>query len=142
MVEIRFHGRFGQPVAKLAAAIAMYALDKGIHVQLFNSFTAVRPGGPMYTLVRIDAAPIRQRSANGTNPDIVVVLDNSLFLVADVTKGLKPDGTVMALGTDKSALGKKAELFSFVALDKFCKGQSIDEINAGLISCLKNLKVF
>ena len=142
MQEIRLHGRFGQPVAKLAAAIAKHAMDKGWHVQAFNSFATVRPGGPMYTVVKTDAAPIRERSANNTKPDIVVVLDNSLFSAVDVTKGLKPGGKVMALGIDSSVLGNKAESYTFVALDEFLKGQSIGEIEAGLISSLEGLQVF
>jgi pyruvate ferredoxin oxidoreductase gamma subunit len=142
MREIRLHGRFGQPVAKLASAIAKYAQEHGKHVQMFNAFAAVRPGGPMYAVVRTDDAPIRERSANNVKPDIVVVLDNSLFGVVDVTKGLKSGGTVMALGVDKSALGDKAGQFSFVALDSFLKSRSIGDVEAGLISSLKNHQVF
>lgn len=137
MKEIRLHGRFGQPVAKLAAAIAKYAADKGHHVQVFNSFAAVRPGGPMYTVVRTDAAPIRERSANNTKPDAVVVLDNSLFSAVDVVKGLKPGGAVMALGVDKSVMGDKAGNVTFVALDAFLKGEGMAEIETGLITCLE-----
>lgn len=136
------HGRFGQPVGKLAAAVAKYAMDHGKHVQMFNAFAAVRPGGPMYAVVRTDAAPIRERSANNVNPDIVVVLDNSLFEAADVTKGLKPGGTVMALGVDKSALGDKAGQYAFVALDPYLKSRSSSDVEAGLIAALESQQVF
>lgn len=140
MREIRLHGRFGQPVAKLASAIAKKAMGNGKHVQVANAFAPFRPGGPMNVVIRTDAAPIRERSATNTKPDIVVVLDNSLFSSTDVTKGLKKGGTVMALGADKNALGDKSAQFSFVALDPFIKGRSSNEIEAGLINGLESQK--
>ena len=94
MKEVRVHGRFGQPVGKLVAALSRHAGQKGKHVQIFNCFAAYRPGGPMYTVLRTAEESVRQRSANNTCPDVVVVLDNSLFASQDVTKGLKPGGTV------------------------------------------------
>jgi pyruvate ferredoxin oxidoreductase gamma subunit len=138
MCEIRLLGRFGQPVAKLASAIAKKAMANGKHVQVANAFAPFRPGGPMNVVIRTDAAPIRERAATNTKPDIVVVLDNSLFSSTDVTKGLKKGGTVMALGVDSSVLGEKAAQFSFVALDSFMKGRGIAEIEAGLISSLES----
>jgi len=137
-MEIRLHGRFGQPVAKLASAIAKKAMGNGKHVQIANAFAPFRPGGPMNVVIRTDAAPIRERAANNTKPDIVVVLDNSLFSSVDVTKGLKKGGTVMALGADKNVLGEKGTQFSFVALDSFIRGRSSNEIEAGLISSLEH----
>ena len=137
-MEIRLHGRFGQPVAKLASAIAKKAMGNGKHVQIANAFAPFRPGGPMNIVIRTDAAPIRERAANNTKPDIVVVLDNSLFSSVDVTKGLKKGGTVMALGADKNVLGEKGAQFSFVALDSFIRGRSSNEIEAGLISSLEH----
>jgi len=138
MCEIRLLGRFGQPVARLASAIAKKAMANGKHVQVANAFAPFRPGGPMNVVIRTDAAPIRERSATNTKPDIVVVLDNSLFSSTDVTKGLKKGGTVMALDVDSSVLGEKAAQFSFVALDSFMKGRGIAEIEAGLISSLES----
>lgn len=140
MCEIRLHGRFGQPVAKLATAIAKKAMANGKHVQIANAFGAFRPGGPMTVVIRTDDAPIRERSANNTKPDIVVVLDNSLFPSVDVTKGLKTGGTVMALGVDRTVLGNKAGQFSFVAMDTFVKSRVASEVEAGVISSLEDQK--
>ena len=117
MTEIRFHGRFGQPVGKLVRALGKYALSQGKNVQVFDAFAAVRPGAPMYSILRISDESIRERSANNTRPDMVVVLDNSVFGVADVTKGLKSSGQVMALGVGEVVLGDKAKSFRFVPLD-------------------------
>ena len=138
MSEIRLHGRFGQPVAKLASAIAKKAMANGKHVQVANAFAPFRPGGPMNVVIRTDAAPIRERAANNTKPDIVVVLDNSLFPATDVTKGLKKGGKVMALGVDSSVLGEKAGQFTFVALDSFIKGRSGQEVEEGVIIGLES----
>jgi len=117
MTEIRFHGRFGQPVGKLVRALGKYALSQGKNVQVFDSFAAFRPGAPMYSILRISNQPIRVRSSNNTRPDMVIVLDNSLFGVTDVTKGLKSSGQVMASGVGEEILGNQALDFQFVPLD-------------------------
>jgi len=127
-------------MAKLASAIAKKAMGNGKHVQVANAFAPFRPGGPMNVVIRTDTAPIRERAANNTKPDIVVVLDNSLFASVDVTKGLKKGGTVMALGADKSVLGEKSSQFVFVAMDPFFNGRSGADIEAGLISSLESQK--
>lgn len=117
MTEIRFRGRFGQPVGKLVRALGQYALSQGKNVQVFDSFAAYRPGAPMYSILRISNEFIRERSANNTRSDVVIVLDNSLFGVTDVTKGLKSSGQVMALGVSEEVLGDKAKDFRFVPLE-------------------------
>lgn len=124
MREIRFHGRFGQPVGKLTRAIGQELLQQGKHVQVFDSFAAVRPGAPMYSIIRVGDESIRKRSANNTKPDIVVVLDNSLFGVVDVTKGLKSEGKVMALGVTEKALGDVLNSFPFESLDPYFEPNS------------------
>lgn len=138
MREIRVHGRFGQPVGKLVGALGNHAMKKGLHVQIFNCFAAFRPGGPMYTVLRTAEEPIRERSANNVTPDIVVVLDNSLFASQDVTKGLKRGGVVMAQGVEGNVLGEKAEEYLFVPLDAFIEGKRMEQIEAGLIRSLES----
>ncbi|CEP68501.1 2-oxoacid:acceptor oxidoreductase, gamma subunit,pyruvate/2-ketoisovalerate [Moorella glycerini] len=113
MIEIRFHGRYGQPVAALAGKVAQAALAAGKYVQVFENFGAYRPGAPMYAVVRIDNNFIRERSANASSPDAVVVLDNSLLAVTDVTKGLQDGGMVLAMGIGPEALGEKGKKFKF-----------------------------
>lgn len=127
MTEIRFHGRFGQPVGKLVRALGKYALSQGKNVQVFDAFAAYRPGAPMYSILRISNESIRERSANNTRPDMVVVLDNSLFGVTDVTKGLKSSGQVMALGVGEEILGNQASAFRFAPLDSlFQEGANLE----------------
>lgn len=138
MREIRFHGRFGQPVGKLTREIGKELLQQGHHVQVFDSFAAVRPGAPMYSVLRVGDESIRKRSANSITPDIVVVLDNSLFEVAEVTKGLKAGGRVMALGVTENVLGDKLNSFSFTSLDPYFESNSSDLAAVflkGLVEC-------
>ncbi len=142
MREIRMHGRFGQPVGKLAAAVAKHALEQGKHVQVFNSFAAFRPGGPTFAVVRLDDGPIRRRSVSNATADVVIVLDNSLFAATDVTKGLRAGGTVMALGVDGSVLGGRAGDFAFVALDGYIRGRGLSEIEQGIINSLASQQVY
>lgn len=140
MTEVRVHGRFGQPVGKIVATLGKHAMKQGKHVQIFNSFAAYRPGGPMYTVLRTDLEPVRERSANNVSPDVVVVMDNSLFASQDVTKGLKPGGIVMAVGVSAEVLGDKAKNFLFIPLDPFVGDRSMSAVEAGLIQSLESCK--
>lgn len=122
MLELRFHGRFSQPVGKVSRTIAKQLLSEGKHIQVFDGFAAFRPGNPMDSTIRVSEDVILERSVNDTTPDVVVVLDNSLFGVTDVTKGLKSDGVVMALGVDAEVLGAKAKDVRFIRLGPDFKG--------------------
>lgn len=122
MVEIKFLGRFGQPVGKITRTLGKQLMTEGKHVQVFDGFAAFRPGNPLNSTLRVSEAIIRERSENETTPDVVVVLDNSLFGISDVTKGLKPDGVVMALGVDAEVLGAKAKNVTFIQLGSDFKG--------------------
>ncbi|NLI92148.1 MAG: pyruvate oxidoreductase [Peptococcaceae bacterium] len=122
MVELRFHGRFGQPVGKVTRTIGKQLMSEGKHVQVFDGFAAFRPGAPMNSTLRVSDSAVVERSVNNTTPDVVVVLDNSLFKVADVTSGLKTNGVVMALGVDSDVLGDKASNVRFIKLDGYVKG--------------------
>lgn len=122
MVEIKFLGRFGQPVGKITRTLGKQLMTEGKHVQVFDGFAAFRPGNPLNSTLRVSDAVIRERSENETTPDVVVVLDNSLFGISDVTKGLKTDGVVMALGVDADVLGAKAKNVTFIQLGPDFKG--------------------
>ncbi len=139
MKEIRLHGRFGQPVGDLVKKIANHALDKGYHVQAFNSFATVRPGAPTFGVIRIDSQKILQRSTSEVEADVVIVLDNSLFAVGGVLKGLKNPGMVMALGMDKDILGDQ-EAVEFQKLDCYFEGNPSD-VGGNIIKALEDLAV-
>lgn len=127
MIEVKFLGRFGQPVGKITRTIGKQLMTEGKHVQVFDGFGAFRPGNPTNSTIRISDEVIIERSENETTPDVIVVLDNSLFEVSDVTKGLKTKGVVMALGVEPEVLGEKAEQFSFIRLDSYMKKEEDTE---------------
>jgi len=95
LVEIVFHGRGGQgsvTAANLLVAAALKDGNKG--VQAFPFFGAERRGAPVRAFARISGDEIHLRSEI-YNPDIVIVLDESIMDIVDVLKGLKKDGTIL-----------------------------------------------
>jgi pyruvate ferredoxin oxidoreductase gamma subunit/2-oxoisovalerate ferredoxin oxidoreductase gamma subunit len=95
LVEICFHGRGGQgtvTAANLLAAAALQDGNKG--VQAFPLFGAERRGAPVRAFARISGDEIHLRSEI-YNPDIVIVLDESIMDIVDVLKGVKDDGKIL-----------------------------------------------
>ncbi|HEB37703.1 MAG TPA: pyruvate ferredoxin oxidoreductase [Thermoplasmatales archaeon] len=95
MIEICFHGRGGQGAVTAANILASAALKDGnIGVQAFPFFGAERRGAPVRAFARISDREINLRSEI-YNPDIVVVLDESIIGLVDVIGGLKENGTIV-----------------------------------------------
>ena len=95
LVEIVFHGRGGQGSVTAANLLVAAALDDGNKgVQAFPYFGAERRGAPVKAFARISDDEINLRSEI-YNPDIVIVLDETLMEIVDVLKGLKKDGKVL-----------------------------------------------
>jgi pyruvate ferredoxin oxidoreductase gamma subunit/2-oxoisovalerate ferredoxin oxidoreductase gamma subunit len=95
LVEICFHGRGGQgavTAANLLAAAALQDGNKG--VQAFPLFGAERRGAPVRAFARISGDEINLRSEI-YNPDIVIVLDESIMDIVDVLKGVKNEGKIL-----------------------------------------------
>src|SRR3989338_11620921 len=88
MLEIRFHGRGGQGAKTAAMMLAEAAHEEGKYVQAFPEYGAAREGAPIQVFVRISDKPIRMYF-NIKEPDIVVVLDDSLLKSVNVCSGLK-----------------------------------------------------
>ena len=102
LVEIVFHGRGGQgavTAANLLVAAALKDGNKG--VQAFPFFGAERRGAPVRAFARISEDEIHLRSEI-YNPDIVIVLDESIMDIVDVLKGLKKDGKILINTRKKS----------------------------------------
>jgi pyruvate ferredoxin oxidoreductase gamma subunit len=72
--------------------------NKGL--QAFPFFGAERRGAPVRAFARISEEEINLRSEI-YNPDIVIVLDESIMDVVDVLKGLKDDGKILINTTKK-----------------------------------------
>jgi 2-oxoacid:acceptor oxidoreductase gamma subunit (pyruvate/2-ketoisovalerate family) len=100
MVEIRFHGRGGQGAVIASKILASSLFKEGKFAQAFPAFGAERRGAPVAAFVRFDKKEITRRS-QVYEPDHVIVLDESILDVVDVTAGLKPKGWII-INTAKS----------------------------------------
>ena len=99
--EIRMHGRGGQGTVTAANLFIQAAYKHGYAgVQSIPLIGAERRGSPIRVFARIAEVPIRIHSQI-YNPDIVVVLDPSLFIKYSqvVLDGLKDDGTLILNST-------------------------------------------
>jgi 2-oxoacid:acceptor oxidoreductase gamma subunit (pyruvate/2-ketoisovalerate family) len=95
LVEIVFHGRGGQGAVTAANLLVAASLEDGNKgVQAFPFFGAERRGAPVRAFARISKDEVNLRSEI-YNPDIVIVLDETIMDVVDVLKGLKDDGKIL-----------------------------------------------
>jgi len=88
--EIIFYGRGGQGSKSAAEILAQAAFRDGKFVQAFPQFGPERSGAPTKTFVRISSSPIRTHEPI-TNPDLVVVLDETIMNSEIVTQNLDKD---------------------------------------------------
>lgn len=88
--EIIFHARGGQGAKVAAEIIAQAAVKEGKFVQAFPQFGPERSGAPTKTFVRISDKEIRTHEPV-TDPDVVVVLDETILDTETVTENLDKD---------------------------------------------------
>ncbi|MCR5591937.1 MAG: 2-oxoacid:acceptor oxidoreductase family protein [Lachnospiraceae bacterium] len=100
-IEIRWHGRGGQGAKTAALLLADVCFKTGAYVQGFPEYGPERMGAPITAFNRISDKEIRVHS-NIYNPDLVIVVDESLLASVDVTAGLKTEGAII-VNTDKTA---------------------------------------
>ena len=96
--EIIFYARGGQGAKVAAEIIAQAAVKEGKFVQAFPQFGPERSGAP--TFVRISEKEIRTHEPV-TDPDVVVVLDETIIDSEIVTKNLSRDEALI-INTKKS----------------------------------------
>jgi pyruvate ferredoxin oxidoreductase gamma subunit len=94
LVEVRWHGRGGQGVVTAGKLLAETALEAGRYFQAFPDYGPERSGAPIRAFTRLSDAPIYAHSQI-EHPDVVIVLDDSLLGVVNVTQGLKDDGLLI-----------------------------------------------
>ena len=99
-LEIRWHGRGGQGAKTAALLLADVAFKTGAYVQGFPEYGPERMGAPITAYNRISRQEIKVHS-NIYNPDLVVVVDETLLDSVDVTAGLKEEGAII-INTAKS----------------------------------------
>jgi len=98
MVEFRWHGRGGQGAWTASELLARTALDEGKYIQSFPEFGPERMGAPVTAFTRISNEPIRLHCAI-YDPDVVIVLDNTLLKSVPVTAGLNREDTSLIINS-------------------------------------------
>ncbi|MEM5812335.1 MAG: pyruvate ferredoxin oxidoreductase subunit gamma [Candidatus Aenigmatarchaeota archaeon] len=125
MIEIRFHGRGGQGAVTAAAILARAAGFDDKYAQGFPAFGVERRGAPVKAFCRISENPINTRSQI-YSPDYVVVLDQSLMNVPEITEGLKKESVIIVNGKEeKTTLKYKTHYFDATALALKVLGRDI-----------------
>ena len=109
LTEIRWHARAGQGAVTAAKVVAETALSADQYMQAMPEYGPERMGAPIKAFTRICDEPIEIHN-NIEFPNVVVVLDETLLDVIDVTEGLQSDGTLIIntcspASEVKSALG-------------------------------------
>lgn len=108
LIEIRWHARAGQGAVTASKLLAETALLKGKYIQAMPEYGPERTGAPLRAYTRISDSPIEVHN-NIVNPQIVVVLDETLLPIVDVLEGIREQGTLL-LNTTKDAHAIREEL--------------------------------
>jgi len=109
MIEFRWHGRGGQGAWTASELLARTALDEGKYIQSFPEFGPERMGAPVTAFTRISTEPIRLHCAI-YDPDVVVVLDNTLLKSVPVTAGLNDDEDILIINSPEEPVAIKERL--------------------------------
>lgn len=108
MLQIRIHARGGLGGKSLAQIIAESSLKLGNYMQAFPEYGPERAGAPIRAFVRIDNKPIRLHEPV-LNPDISIVLDETLLISGHVIEGMDNTG-ILIVNTEKT----KEEILSIL----------------------------
>ena len=93
-IEIRWHGRGGQGAVTASKLLADAALSEGFYIQAFPEYGAERMGAPVRSFNRISSEIINIH-CQISDPDIVMVLDQTLLETIDITAGIKNGGSII-----------------------------------------------
>jgi pyruvate ferredoxin oxidoreductase gamma subunit len=94
LYEIRIHARAGQGSKTMAQLIAEVAASKGYHIQAFPYFGPARSGAPMDAFVRVSKKEIKRHTPI-KNPDLLVVLDETLLMMDNICIALDPQQSLL-----------------------------------------------
>lgn len=86
--EITIIGRGGQGAKTASEVLAGTALKLDKYIQAFSEYGAERSGAPIFSYIRISDGPIQLHSGV-LNPDMIVVMDDSLISLACPTANTK-----------------------------------------------------
>ena len=107
LTEIRWHARAGQGAVTAAKVVAETALSADQYMQAMPEYGPERMGAPIKAFTRISPDPI-DIHCNIEEPDVVIVLDDTLLEVVDVTEGIADDGVVILNTCTSPEQAKKA----------------------------------
>jgi len=144
MIEIRWHGRGGQGAKTAALLLADAAFDAGLYVQGFPEYGPERMGAPITAYNRIDDDPIRIHSGI-YEPDMVVVVDETLIADVDVCAGMKEGGRIVVNSNRKPELiaaefeGFKGEIYAVDAAEISIRTLGKNLPNTPLLSVVAKL---
>lgn len=105
--EVIFFARGGQGAKTAAEILAQAATEQGKFVQAFPNFGPERSGAPTTTYLRVSDDVIRTHEPI-VDPDVVVVLDDTLLASQDVTHNLdKREALIINTEMDEQAVKAK-----------------------------------
>ncbi|MDH5405113.1 MAG: 2-oxoacid:acceptor oxidoreductase family protein [Candidatus Aminicenantes bacterium] len=94
VLEIRWHARAGQGAVMAANNLAQVLGELGKYTQAYPEYGAEKRGAPVEAFDRISDSPIRIHSRI-EEPQLVLVLDQTLLRTVDVCEGVPPDAIVI-----------------------------------------------
>jgi pyruvate ferredoxin oxidoreductase gamma subunit len=94
LTEIRWHARAGQGAVTAAKVVAETALSADQYMQAMPEYGPERMGAPIKAFTRISSEPI-DIHCNIEEPDVVIVLDDTLLDVVDVAEGITDEGSLI-----------------------------------------------
>jgi 2-oxoacid:acceptor oxidoreductase gamma subunit (pyruvate/2-ketoisovalerate family) len=109
LLEFRWHGRGGQGAWTASELLARTALSEGKYIQSFPEFGPERMGAPVTAFTRISTEPIRLHCAV-YDPDVVVVLDNTLLKTVPVTAGINQDDDIIIVNSTEDPATVRSNL--------------------------------
>ena len=109
LLEIRWHGRGGQGAWTASELLARTALANGKYIQSFPELGPERMGAPVAAFTRISDMPIRLHCAVH-EPDVVVVLDNTLLKAVPITAGVTRDDAIIVINSGEEPAKVRSDL--------------------------------
>ncbi len=130
MQEIRLHGRGGQGLVKASHLVVKTAVETEHYGQFIPFFGVERKGSPVFGFLRLSEEPIR-RKMQVYEPDVLIILDDTLVHLPATYAGLKEGGTVVINSVhDAAALQIPAQAGKVAIVD--ATGIAMDEIGRSI----------
>lgn len=139
MTQIRWHSRGGQGGLTASQLLAEATFRAGKESTAFTFFGAERRGAPVTSFNRVSETPVKLYS-QVAHPDLVVVLDESLIDIEDVTDGLHSDGTIVINTTEPELVSFEGRMFvvdaTSIALDYDLQADGTPIVNTPMLGAV------